>query len=122
MSARLTRRNFLGALAAPLLVRPTLEEIERLTWRRKYFAGWSPLAGLGLELGDVLTIEHRFAVNPQTGAELPYLQHFVVSKITRAGCAIYPAPGGRVRASDVRPLLTGRTLGVYQQTGLVKGS
>lgn len=37
------RRSFLAALfAAPLIARPTLEEIERLTWRRRYWPGWSP--------------------------------------------------------------------------------
>lgn len=37
------RRSFLAALAAPLIVRPTLEDIERLTWRRRMFPGYSPV-------------------------------------------------------------------------------
>ena len=35
------RRSFLAALAAPLIAAPTLEEIERLTWRRRYWNGCS---------------------------------------------------------------------------------
>jgi hypothetical protein len=36
------RRSFLAALAAPLIAKPTLEEIERLGGRRRFFPGWSP--------------------------------------------------------------------------------
>ena len=35
----MNRRSF---LAAPLIVRPSLEDIERLTWRRRFFPGYTP--------------------------------------------------------------------------------
>lgn len=40
----MNRRSFLTALAAPLIAKPTLEEIERLTWKRRFFPGYSPLS------------------------------------------------------------------------------
>lgn len=35
------RRSFLSLLAVPLIVRPSIEDIERLTWRRRLFPGYS---------------------------------------------------------------------------------
>ena len=44
----MNRRAFLGRLAAlagaPLVIEPTLEDIERFAWRRRLFPGWSPPA------------------------------------------------------------------------------
>lgn len=40
----MNRRRFFASLlagvAAPLIARPTLEEIERLSWRRQFFPAW----------------------------------------------------------------------------------
>jgi hypothetical protein len=36
----MNRRSFLAVLAAPLIAQPTLEEIERLAWRRRLYPAW----------------------------------------------------------------------------------
>lgn len=42
----MNRRAFLGRLAAlagaPLIIEPTLEDIDRFAWRRRLFPVWSP--------------------------------------------------------------------------------
>lgn len=42
MNRRAFLTRLLAGAAAPLIAKPTWEEIERLTWKRRFFPGYSP--------------------------------------------------------------------------------
>ena len=98
---KISRRSFLGALAAsaaaaPLVALPTLEEIERLAWRRRFWSGVDfgraeSVTALStrypLEVGEVFTLDSFYAVNAETLEVLSprVLVNFVVTRVVSAG-------------------------------------
>lgn len=91
--AQITRRSFFGVLAAAAAA--TALDPERLLWvpgQRKIFipAPARVIAASSLQVGDVITIAGRYAINPRTWERLevggvPLLQQFVVTADIAAG-------------------------------------
>ena len=84
----LTRRGFLGALAAGaagLAIDP-----EQLLWRpgaKTFFLPpnpWTATTSGLLVRGDIVTISGHYARNPVTGLLTPHLQHFVITEAVQA--------------------------------------
>lgn len=86
----MNRRRFLQQLlagAAGAAIAATVD-VDKLLWTAGEKThvlpppeGWIRAdSGLLLQRGDVITIEGRFALHPQTWKELPFLQQFVVTE------------------------------------------
>lgn len=82
-----TRRGFFGLLAGAI-AGATLDP-DKLLWEpgRKLVSIPAPppitvpAIWKGIEVGDIITIGGRYAMNPRTREELPYLQQFVITSV-----------------------------------------
>jgi hypothetical protein len=111
----MNRRAFLkalgfGTVAAAAAATSTLD-VERLFWAPGEKTIVLPPAQVFrecLDVGDIITIDGLFAINPVTRQYTPYLQQFVVRADVRADeplVKIYPSI---------------RTEGIYQNVGIVR--
>lgn len=74
-----------------------------------------------LALGDLFTLDGRFAVNPVTGETTKHPQYFVVTSVTESGGEFWPpivtegryrTVGGHGGSMQARPILIGEPRGV----------
>lgn len=112
----MNRRTFLrwiAGTAAGVALAPALD-LDRLLWepeKKTIFIPAPPKVAV-FQVGDIITIEGQYAINPMTGQYTAHSQQFVVTADVYGGATVTVQPyQPPVSQRRVRPVLMGKTVG-----------